>query len=379
MKFVNIQTVLTCLILSSTLAACGGGSAKNDENDKDKRKSPVTDNSNYKIFDASSSEKFLDLSSGHTVTKSENWHISYKKYRGFTVNGGVSGSGQAEGCIAKSYPQLYDAKKKPVKAEFEKLNATNTLDDFKAVTKESCSNFIKDSLKTQIKMADWLDADYSKGAPIFSASTKATNGWLIRSSKADANGDYKYAKVKVKTVTYTTSPVKRAIVLQSKQYDANATAFAANWTDSPELDFTSERVYWDLDTNTKVAAGDDWDLSVTKNGRNWDIQLNSSVSGSGNAALGVLQKLLSEITDPKDEKQVYKYFVDSTQGVLLTPGNYGPLQYGVYGRHKMTPNFTTYLIKDGAKTYKFQVLGNYGKDGKSKSGNIYVRYSELTD
>lgn len=378
MKPTKSLSIMTCLILSTALVACGGGK-KDSGGGEPPAEKETRDTSSYVTFDASTTEKFLDLSSGHTVTKTENWHISYKKYRGFIVNGGVSGSGKVEGCIAKAYPKLYDARKKPVKAEFEKLTAKNTLADFKAVNKTSCSKFIKDSLKTQIKMSDWLDADYSSGAPKFKAKTGATNGWVIRSSKADANENHKYAKVRVKTVTFTPNPTKRAIVLESKIYDANGKTFAANWTASPELDFTSGRVYWDLDTNKKVASTADWDLSVTKNGRNWDIQVNSSISGAGKAAVGVLQKPLADITDPKDEKQVYKYFVDGTQGVLLTPGNYGPLQYGVYGRHKMTPNFAIYLIKDGTKTYKMQVLGNYGKDGKAKSGNIYVRYNELTD
>lgn len=391
MQSKTIYTILTCLTLSSLLAACGGGSSSDDDDNA------VADNSSYATFDASSDIKtrvnkpvFFDLSSGHVVTKDDNWHISYQKYRGFVVNGGISGKGNVKGCIAKAYPQLYTqptsskpefgkhGTKKPVKNEFGKLTAANTLADFNQITKESCTDFKVDSIDPLIKQGYWLDADYSKGAPIFSAKTGAQNGWVVRSAKKINNSEhYSYAKVKVKTVTYTSNPVKRAIVLQSKRYDGTNKKFADTWADSPELDFTSKRVYWDLETNQPVAATDDWELSITKNGISWDIQVNSSVSGSGDAALGVLQVAFDKVGNPESTEQVYKYFTDKAKGTLSSPGDFGPFQYGIYGEHRMTPNYTIYLIKDGSKIYKLQILGNYGKDGKAASANIYFRYLEL--
>lgn len=365
-------TLITCLALSSLVVGCGGGSSSsNDDNSNNTTK----DNASYVTLNASTNEAFLDLASGHSVNKSDAWHIGYKKYRGFIVNSGISGTGSITGCTAKHYPQLYTAANKPIKAEFKKLTSENTLADFNAVNKSSCSDFKQDSLKTAIAMKDWLVANYTSGAPTFTA--KAGNGWIVRSASKETAGKHAYAKVSVKTVTYKLSPAKRAIVLKSNLWDGS-NAFGTDRT-SPELDFSTERVYWDLEDNTKVTANDNWDLSIVKNGMSWDIQLNSSVSGTGKAAVGVLLKPLNSITDPTDTKQVYKYFVDGAKGALQTPGNYGPLEYGVYGQHKMTPNFSTYLFKDGSKIYKMQVLNNYGKDGKAASGNLYIRYQEIID
>ncbi len=426
MQFTQQFSILSCFTLSVLLTACGGGnattkdaanttnssnnssSASNANNTNCNPTSPATTSNNsisnpandprnsYAVFDASSKlcvqvhkEVVFDLSSGHTVTKNDAWHIGYQKYRGFAVNGGVSGAGDVKGCIAKSYQKkLFTKAGIPIKKEFEKLTPESTLADFNRVNKWACMphEFKEDTLNSLIKRDHWLKLTFSGITPIpaFSAKKADTNGWLVRSAKADGNGLYQYAKVKVAQVNFAIFG-KKEVVFKSKRYDHNSQSFASEWTNSPALNFKGRRAYWDLDSNTEVTGNDDWELSVNDYGRVsplsheriWSIQVNSSVSGPGDAALGVLQKPLEDVTNPTDTSQVYKYFVDKAKGALSAPGDFGPFQYGVYGLHKMTPNFTVYLIKDGDKTYKVQFLGNYGQDGKAASGHIYLRYAEL--
>lgn len=44
----------------------------------------------------------------------------------------------------------------------------------------------------------------------------------------------------------------------------------------------------------------------------------------------------------------------------------------------MWPTFTTYLFKYGDRFFKAQVVSNYGEDATLASGNLYVRYAEVT-
>lgn len=314
----------------------------------------------------------LNLSTGKTVSD-DSWHFAYQRYIGFKTNGGTSGDRNVSACLGYTYDALFDDSNKSVKAEFEKLTADNTKAAFEAVKKEDCnaSQFKLDTITTQIDTGDWLDADYSMGAPVFSAKTDSNNSWIIRSADSSA-----YARVKVKTLTVVFGgSTTRKVVLASEKW--NGAAFDAA-VDSPELDFSNDKVYWDLETNDIVTASDDWDLAISLVGRDYPIQVNGGASGTGTAGVGlVLNGDATTVTDPTDTAQVYKYFGDSAEGTMSEPGGYGPLEYSVAGQHKMWPTFAVYIFKDGDDYYKAQILSNYGADGTLGSGNITVRYEKF--
>jgi hypothetical protein len=280
-------------------------------------------------------------------------------------------------CAANEIEALFDTDGNPVVDEFKAVTATNTLAGFEAVDAASCTEFEFDTLNTTISTEDWLDADYSQGAPVYSA--KADNGWLIRSADGDS-----YSRVKVKTVTVVFgATTSRKVTLSSELW--NGSAFEAS-IDSPELDFSDDRVFWDLETNTLVTESDGWDLSLMVNGRDYPLQVNggASATNSGEAGVGVLLvDDIDAVTDPADTTQIYKYFADSASGILSTPGDFGPFQYSVEGNHAMWPTFTTYLIKDESETdtrlFKVQLLSNYGEGGELASGNLVFRYQEVTE
>ena len=159
-------------LISATLllSACGGGSG-NDDNEGD---GPDTHTYADLVATNPAMPSHLDLLSGHTVTD-DSWEVAYQKYIGWSVNGGHSGPGTVEGCIAHQYKALYGADKKPVASEFKKLTKASTAAAFDAVTKTSCTEMKKDKLVTEIVRTDWLSADYSTCAPVFSASTEPAN------------------------------------------------------------------------------------------------------------------------------------------------------------------------------------------------------------
>ncbi|WP_319558294.1 hypothetical protein [Thiomicrorhabdus sp.] len=162
--------------------------------------------------------------------------------------------------------------------------------------------------------------------------------------------------------------------------DEQQTRAFGSVTETPELDYSADAVYWDLETNSIVSESDDWELKITQNGYEPLIQVNGGASGSGDAGLGAyLTASADEVTDPTDTSQVYKYFEDSASGVLSTPGGYGPLEYNVGGEHKMWPNFATYVFNDNGVYYKAQVVGNYGEQGTDPSGTLRIRYAPAGD
>lgn len=143
---------------------------------------------------------------------------------------------------------------------------------------------------------------------------------------------------------------------------------------TPELDYSSAPVYWDLETNSMVTQADDWELKISPNGRGHVIQVNGGASGNGDAAIGAIMTTSPfDVTDPTDRNQVYKFFEDTASGVLSSPGGYGPLEYSVAGMHKMWPNYATYVFEDNGSYYKAQVIGNYGEDGTAPSSTLRLR------
>lgn len=156
----------------------------------------------------------FDLTTG-AVTDSDLWHFAYQKYIGFKLNGGDSGPGSVTGCVAHSYTDLYDDEGSSVAEQFKLLSSENTLDNFEGVllSEDACESdgsLTADSITPVISSGDWLLADYSAGAPVFSASTELSNGWIIRSSSSE-DGEYNYARVKVKelSVDLSAAPVRQ--------------------------------------------------------------------------------------------------------------------------------------------------------------------------
>ena len=73
-------STLSMVALSALLTACGSSS----DNNSDSSKTGDIENQ-YAAFNAISAPAYLNLESGTTVTKDENWHFSYQKYVGFSL------------------------------------------------------------------------------------------------------------------------------------------------------------------------------------------------------------------------------------------------------------------------------------------------------
>jgi len=125
----------------------------------------------------------LDLSGDITVADTATntaWDMAYQKYVGFSLNA------SAKACVAHQYDALYDADGNPVAAEFEKLNAANTLAEFDAVKADDCVT-AADAVKTLMPSSGWYD--YDSTTHIVTVHDKGdSNGWIVKSADGNAYG-----------------------------------------------------------------------------------------------------------------------------------------------------------------------------------------------
>lgn len=391
------RTRMALAIAATTLflTGCngGGGSDSSNSNDSANNSSGETDTGDsaqsglsYITLDAATDvtqAAYLDLAGGIQTTADQNWHVAYQKYVGFKVNGGASGAGNASGPVTACYTgnsaALYDAEGNPIQSAFEAATADSTLEAFNAVTSVAdCTEagMLADSIQPQIK--DWLSADYSQGAPVYSADSD--QWWVLRSATQDAVSQaFAYARFHITDLNIQLGePTVRQLTLGVQHWNATSQSFDEE-VPSPVLDYSEGRVYYDLESNSIVTADDDWELSVVVSGRDYLIQVNGGASGTGRAGIGTLQVGSAlDVTNPEETDQVYKYFADQSAGALSEPGSYGALDYNIDDQgHQMWPNYGIYLVQDGEQLFKMQVLSNYGEDGTLTSGNLYIRYAPV--
>jgi len=315
----------------------------------------------------------INFATGSTVSSTTaSWHIGYRRYIGYKTNSGSSGSGNVETCVAKQYTELYNTEKQPVVAEFQRLTAALTVDDFNGITASSYTcTFQVDSIRPFIILEDWLNVAVVQGNPIYSASTGASNGWIVKTDE----GNYARVKVQDFTLTFVPAPT-RYIKFQSELYNTQTMSFGEAQT-TAAIEFT-ERQYYDIESNAaSTQTSGSWDLSIGVIGQDYPIYINNSPFGTGEASVGAPLVSAAAVTNPLSTSDVYRYFQDSSEGALHTPGDFGPFEYDVNGKRLLWPTFAIYVVKDGDDLYKFQVISNNGTDGTLDSGNLVIRYQKL--
>ncbi|MDR9831513.1 HmuY family protein [Vibrio sp. FNV 38] len=358
----NYKLWLPIALSSIALAGCNSSSSSNDNGGGE----DPSEAEEVLIDSSSGAQTKVDLDSGTSVTD-ENWHVSYQKYVGFALNGGISGEGKVAGCIAAEFDSLFDEDGNAVADEFKLLTGTNTLESFEGVTIDSCTSFEEDTLETRIDFSDWVSYDYINHI----VSAKEGNAFLIRHSDGSTMSRF--------SVTSLDNQKETTISVQ---------LWNDGWQEARDIsfNFADERTYIDFDTNSAVTESEDWDMSFTVDGYDYPLQVNGGASGEGNGSVADVESdvVAADTFDPTDETVVsaYHWGSDATTGIMDGPGSFGALHYGVDGGHDMWPTFTTYLLQqeiaDGVyQYYKVQIISNTGPDGGLVSGNLVYRYEIL--
>lgn len=358
---------LTLLLFAAGMQGCN--SSSDDNGSPTSGSTPPTSSSgNLATLDATKAKARLNLATGELTTEEGNWQVAYQKYIGFSLKTGV------KACLAHEITTLYDADSKPIEAEFSKLTKDNTLAAFNQVdinNTDICTP-VADTVNPQISSDAWwtYNPDPTAGGKV-TVHTDDTNGWILKSADGKA-----YARIKF------TEFATRQYTMKMNVEKWNGSSFDAAMQ-TPNLDFSSETAYWDLETNSvSTIDNSNWELKFSKQGRDILIQVNGGASGKGQAGVagkdGALQVAsVDDVTDPTNTAQVYKYFADGAEGAFTKPGDFGPLEYGVgEGNHDMWPTFATYLIEDNSNFYKMQVISNKGESGSDPSATLVIRYDE---
>ncbi|GAL18312.1 hypothetical protein JCM19235_6865 [Vibrio maritimus] len=321
----NKYKYLALSIATALLVGCGGGSS--DSGDVDGQPGSGTPDGSTVTVDATSgAPTMLDLASGAVVpTEDDVWHVVYQKYVGFSTNGGASGPGSVEGCIAHEYEALFDSDGNAVESEFAALTMDNTIEQYNAVTAESCTDFETDSIKPGITTEDW----YAYGSP---NNIVADNAFIIRH-----NDGTSYSRIKVTQYYMAPDHSSYDVSLDIETWNDNTQTFDAPF--SVTLPYATRNPvpqYYDVNAKQLVDSDGEWDIHYYIAGRDMMLQTNGGVSGDGNGGTAVvlLDGGASAVTDPTDTgreegKQIYDYEADTGSGVLSEPGSFGPLQYGV--------------------------------------------------
>lgn len=358
---------LALLLFAGGMQGCSSSSDDSDSSPSGSTP-PASSSGNLATLDATKAKARLNLATGELTPEEGNWQVAYEKYIGFSLKKGV------KACLAHEIKTLYDEVGKPVADEFKKLTQDNTLEGFNQVdinNTDICTP-IESSIKTQISSVAWWTYPDPPADGKVTVHSDDTNGWILKSADGKAYARIKFTEFATRQYT---------MKMSYEAWDPETQVFKSA-APTPDLDFSKDAAYWDLETNS-VSAVDtgDWELKFSKEGRDILIQLNGGASGKGQAGVagkdGALQvDSVDLVTDPTSTAQVYKYFADSAQSGLSKPGDFGPLHYAVGGGHAMWPTFATYLIEDNNNFYKMQVVSNTGESGSDPSGTLVIRYDE---
>ena len=133
-----------------------------------------------------------------------------------------------------------------------------------------------------INPEDWYFSDYDPSSETFIISVidSTSNGWIIRSADGQS-----YARVKVSTLSVELDPESKSVVFSYELWDGSVWTTAEN---SPELNYTTTKAYWDMETNSLSDLSNDWDLAISDVQNEYLIEVNGGNFGEGQGGIGVI-------------------------------------------------------------------------------------------
>ncbi len=346
---VKMRTTIAAVLAAVTLSGCGedstdaesitgGGAALNAV----VTSSPLNANSADTLV-------YFSFATNTLVPKTGAWDIALRRYE-IRVNGGVTGTGSVTG-------YNFENNKTATPAQVLAYTNTNTLAAFDSIrdSRIPADSFFK---------ADRLIPNatgylvFGAGAP----TANTANFWKVKT----ANGGYQLTRV---TAISFTGRALSSVTFESRTQ--TGTTLGAARTFSVPTGNTPVNV--NLASGTAVvASGCNSDLVITPTA--YEIGVNAACNVGtypGDAAIGFVGT-----TSASDAPQ-YGAFLSLLTGPI--PNNIedpaGPFRYNLNNDQRLSPTFNTYLIRNGARTYKLQVIGYYGASGAG--GFPTLRYARI--
>jgi hypothetical protein len=283
------------------------------------------------------------------VPKTAGWDIALRRYE-VRVNGGVTGTGGVTG---------YNLNNNRTASAAQVLAFTNqnTLAAFDSIRD---AQIPVDSFFKADRLILNANAFLNLGAGIPTANSAAY--WKVRT----ASGGYALMRV--------TGIVFAGRALTSVSFEART---QTGTTLGAPVAFTiatgSTPVNVSLASGTAVtAAGCNWDIVITPTA--YEIGVNTACNVG--TYPGLATPGFAGTTLASDAPEYAAYLSVLTGPIPSSIEDLGgPFRYDLQGDQRLSPTFNTYLIRNGTKVYRLQVIGYYGTAGTG--GFPTLRYARI--
>lgn len=308
-------------------------------------------------IDASSNSAFtyFRLSDGAIVsvanpTSSNDWDIAFRRFA-VKLNGGVAGP---KGVLGYNLENNNDATDEEVLA----FTPENQLTAFEAVDAGDVpdeASFEAEGLGPDF--STWFRFDPVSGGLVANPAA----AWKLRRS-----GGTTYGLVRVKRIVATET------TLDSVTFEYRVQTGGTMGAATERTVATSGSNAVDLASGSAVAAtGCGWDFSAAVD---FTISVNAACQ-AGTFPLDVTEDFTTLAT--ADNAPEYGAFFSLISGPVpnSTSNRSAPFLYNLAGDNRLSPTFTTYLVKTGSRVYKLQLVNYYSAGGAS--GHPTIRFAPV--
>ncbi len=308
-------------------------------------------------IDASSSSAFtyFRLSDGAIVsvtdpTTSDGWDIAFRRFA-VKLNGGVAGPKDVVGYNLRNNEDATDAQvlgftPENQLAAFEAVDAADIPDE---------ASFQEEGLGPDV--STWFRFDPVSGGLVANPAA----AWKLRRS-----GGTTYGVIRVKRLV-AGSETLDSVTFEYRVQDGGTMGAATERTIA-----TTGSNAVDLGTGTAVApSGCGWDVSA---GADFTISVNAGCQ-VGTFPLDATEDFTTLAT--ADDAPAYGAFFSLISGPVpnSTSTRSAPFLYDLSGDNRLSPTFTTYLVKVGSRVYKLQLINYYSAGGES--GHPTIRFAPV--
>ncbi len=292
---------------------------------------------------------YFSLASNTLVPRTGLWDIALRRFE-VRVNGGVTGTGGVTGVNLGNNTAATPAQV----LAFTNVNTLAAFDSIRDARIPADSFFRADRLISN-----------PTGYLVFGGGVPTANTaifWKVRT----ANGAFELTRV---TAIAFVGRALSSVSFESRTQSGTALGAVRSFT--VPVGRTPVNVSL-IGGSAVVASGCNWDLVITP--ALYEIGVNTACNtgtSPGDAARG-----FAGTTSASDAAE-YGAFLSLLTGPI--PNNIedpaGPFRYDLNNDQRLSPTFNTYLIRNGARTYKLQVIGYYGPSGAG--GFPTLRYARI--
>lgn len=292
---------------------------------------------------------YFSFATGSLVPKTNPWDVALRRYE-VRVNGGVTGTGSVTG-----YGLNNNRAATPAQVlAFTNVNTLPAFDSLRDAQIPADSFFKADRLILN------ANAFLNVGGAAPTANSAAF--WKVRR----ANGAF--ALVRVTAIAFTGRALS-SVTFESRLQTGATLAAPTSFTIATG--------------STPLAVSLGSGTAVTPSGCNWDVLLTPTIYEIGvNTACnvgtypGTAIPGFAGTTSASDAPEYASYLSVLTGPIPNSIEDLGgPFRYDLNGDQRLSPSFNTFVIRNGARTYKMQVIGYYGVSGAG--GFPTIRYARI--